>query len=119
MAKFDPFLPLDCARVGAQSKERKGSNFVAQCSGAVVLQARRAKHIQSKNLATAIWQPCLWIGVRLLEEVLQVPQQLPLLPLLDLQRLGVLLGLGGAAAGRGRRGDGGGAVCFSSSIGHF
>ena len=33
MAKFDPFLSLDCARVegvGAQSKERKGSNFVAQ-----------------------------------------------------------------------------------------
>ena len=31
-AKFDPFLSLDCARVegvGAQSKERKGSNFVA------------------------------------------------------------------------------------------
>ena len=31
MAKFDPFLSLDCARVkgvGAQSKERKGSNFV-------------------------------------------------------------------------------------------
>ena len=30
MAKFDPFLSLDCARVegvGAQSKERKGSNF--------------------------------------------------------------------------------------------
>ena len=29
-AKFDPFLSLDCARVegvGAQSKERKGSNF--------------------------------------------------------------------------------------------
>ena len=28
--KFDPFLSLDCARVegmGAQSKERKGSNF--------------------------------------------------------------------------------------------
>ena len=36
MAKFDPFLSLDFARVvgvGAQSKERKGSNF-------------------------AIWQPC-------------------------------------------------------------
>ena len=36
MAKFDPFLSLDCARVegvGAKSKERKGSNF-------------------------AIWQPC-------------------------------------------------------------
>ena len=30
MARFDPFLSLDCARVegvGAQSKERKGSNF--------------------------------------------------------------------------------------------
>ena len=52
-AKFDPFLSLDCARVegggGAQSKERKGSNFAAQRSGAIVLQARRAKHIQSKN----------------------------------------------------------------------
>ena len=32
MAKLDPFLSLDCARVegvGAQSKERKGSNFAA------------------------------------------------------------------------------------------
>ena len=32
MAKIDPFLSLDCARVedvGAQSKERKGSNFAA------------------------------------------------------------------------------------------
>ena len=61
MAKFDPFLSLDCARVegvGAQSKERKGSNFAAQRSGAIVLQARRAKHIQSKNMAIAIWQPC-------------------------------------------------------------
>ena len=32
MAKFDPFLSLDCARVegvGAQSKEKKGSNFAA------------------------------------------------------------------------------------------
>ena len=31
-AKFDPFLSMDCARVegvGAQSKERKGSNFAA------------------------------------------------------------------------------------------
>ena len=31
-AKLDPFLSLDCARVegvGAQSKERKGSNFAA------------------------------------------------------------------------------------------
>ena len=49
MAKFDPFLSWDCARVegvGAQSKERKGSNFAAQRSGAIVLQARRAKHIR-------------------------------------------------------------------------
>ena len=30
MAKFDPFLSLDCARVeGGKSKERKGSNFAA------------------------------------------------------------------------------------------
>ena len=32
MAKFYPFLSLDCPRVegmGAQSKERKGSNFAA------------------------------------------------------------------------------------------
>ena len=32
MTKIDPFLSLDCARVegvGAQSKERKGSNFAA------------------------------------------------------------------------------------------
>ena len=39
MAKFDPFLSLDCAwveGVGAQSKERKGSNFAAQRSGAIV-----------------------------------------------------------------------------------
>ena len=39
MAKFDPFLSLDCASVegvGAKSKERKGSNFAAQRSGAIV-----------------------------------------------------------------------------------
>ena len=44
--------------MGAQSK-RKGSNFAAYSSGAIVLQAQRAKHIQCKNLAKAIWQPCL------------------------------------------------------------
>ena len=41
MAKFDPFLSLDCARVEdveAQSKERKGSNFAAQRSGAIVMK---------------------------------------------------------------------------------
>ena len=39
MAKFDHFLSLDWAReegVGAQSKERKGSNFAVQRSGAMV-----------------------------------------------------------------------------------
>ena len=39
MAKLDPFLSLDYARVegvGAQSKERKGSNFAVQRSGAIV-----------------------------------------------------------------------------------
>ena len=39
MAKFDRFLSLDCARVegvGARFKERKGSNFAAQGSGAIV-----------------------------------------------------------------------------------
>ena len=39
MAKFDPFLSLDCGRVegaGAQSKDRKGSNFAAKRSGAIV-----------------------------------------------------------------------------------
>ena len=60
MARFDPFLCLDCARVegvGAQSKERKGSNLAAQRSRAIVLLALRAKHIRSKNMAFAIWQP--------------------------------------------------------------
>ena len=38
-ARFDPFLSLDCAGlegVGAQSRERKGSNFAAQRSRAIV-----------------------------------------------------------------------------------
>ena len=53
MAKFDPFLSLDCARVegvGPQSKERKGSNF-------------------------AIWQPCFKVGAafgRLVGEAMHV-----------------------------------------------
>ena len=53
-AKFDPFLSLVCARVegvGVQSKERKGSTFAVQHSGAIVLQAQRAKHMQSKKFA--------------------------------------------------------------------
>ena len=39
MATFDLFLSLDCVRVegvGAQSKERKRSNFAAKRNGAIV-----------------------------------------------------------------------------------
>ena len=57
-----PWIAPGLEGVGAQSKERKGSKFAAQHSGAKVLQAQRAKHIRSKNLAKAIWQPCLEIG---------------------------------------------------------
>ena len=60
MAKFDPFLSLDCARVegvGAQSMERKGSNFAAQHSGAIVQKPEGPNTKDSKNLAIAIWQP--------------------------------------------------------------
>ena len=48
MAKYDPFLSLDCARVegvGAQSKERKGSYF-------------------------AIWQPCSQFAVVVLSIII-------------------------------------------------
>ena len=61
MAKFDPFLSLDCARVegvGAQSKERKGSNFAAQRSVAIVQKPEGPNTYDSKNPAIAIWQPC-------------------------------------------------------------
>ena len=44
--------------MGAQSKERKGSNFGAQRSGAIV-QKPESQTLRSKNLAIAIWQPCL------------------------------------------------------------
>ena len=59
MAKFDPFLSLDCARVkgvGAQSKERKGSNFAAQRSGVIVQKPKGPNTYDLKfgysNLAT-------------------------------------------------------------------
>ena len=61
MAKFDPFLSLDCARVegmGVQSKERKGSNFAVLRSGAIVNQALSAKRMKPKDLAIDIWQHC-------------------------------------------------------------
>ena len=60
IAKFDPFLSLDCARVegvGAQSKERKGSNFAAQRSGAIVQKPEGPNSYDSKNPAIDIWQP--------------------------------------------------------------
>ena len=60
MAKFDPVLSLDCARVegvGAQSKERTGSNFAAQRSGAIVQKPEGPNTYDLKNLAIAIWQP--------------------------------------------------------------
>ena len=37
---------------------RKGRDQNLQHSGAMVLQAQRAKHIQYRNPAIAIWQPC-------------------------------------------------------------
>ena len=71
MAKFDPFLSSDCARVegvGAQSKERKGSNFVAQRSGAAVQKPKGPNTYNSKNPAIAIWQPCLGVAGVVLPE---------------------------------------------------
>ena len=59
-AKFDPFLSLDCAPTPstlAQSKERKGSNFAAQRSGAIVQKPKGPNKMLSKNPAIAIWQP--------------------------------------------------------------
>ena len=43
MAKLDAFLSLDCATTPstlAQSKERKASNFAAQCSGAIIYKPK-------------------------------------------------------------------------------
>ena len=60
MAKLDPFLSLDCARVegaGAQSKERKGSYFAAQRSGAIVKKPEGPNTYNFKNPAIANWQP--------------------------------------------------------------
>ena len=43
----------------AQSKERKGSNFAAQRSGAIVQKPGGPNTYDSKNPAIAIWKPCL------------------------------------------------------------
>ena len=61
MAKLDSFLSLDCARVEglgrAQSKERKGSDYAAQRSGAIVQKPEGPNIYNLKNLAITIWQP--------------------------------------------------------------
>ena len=59
MAIFDPFLSLDCARVegvGAQSKERKGSNFAiwqpwAQAAYPLVLQCVHERMLEDEDPA--------------------------------------------------------------------
>ena len=61
MAKFDSFLSLDCDRVegvGAQSKERKGSNFAAQRSGAIVRkpEGQNTYNLSYSHLATMLPQ---------------------------------------------------------------
>ena len=101
MAKFDPFLSLYCAGVEggrAQSKEKKGSNFAVQRSGAIVLQAQRAKGVQPENWLCSSGNHAYLAAVALV---------LPRLPLLgtaqhgavdpladDLQRLGVAPAVG-------------------------
>ena len=59
-AKFDPFLSLDCAPTPstlAQSKERKGSNFEAQRSGAIVQKPEGPKTKSSKS------SPCITVAI--------------------------------------------------------
>ena len=66
MAKFDPFLSLHCARVegiGAQSKEKKGSHFAAQRSGAIVQKPEGPNTHDSKNPTIAIWEHCMGNGL--------------------------------------------------------
>ena len=46
-----------------RGKGRKG--WKAVLLDAIVLYARRAKHIRSKNFAKSIWQPCLEEGAAL------------------------------------------------------
>ena len=57
MAKFDPFLSLDCARVEGVGRARKGSNFAAQRSGAIVQKPEGPNTYDYKNPAISIWQP--------------------------------------------------------------
>ena len=53
-----PLQGCQTAKFGAQSKERKGSNFAAQHSIAMALHPGWAKRLQFENSAIAIWQPC-------------------------------------------------------------
>ena len=59
-----PFLGLrqGGGRGGAQSKGRKGSNFAAQPSGAIVQKPVGPNTYDSKNPVVAIWQPCLAVA---------------------------------------------------------
>ena len=68
MAKFDSFFSLDCVRSeGGERNPRKGRDQILQRSVAQSHspEARRAKHIRSKNLA--ILQPCLRLASASLE----------------------------------------------------
>ena len=49
------------------------ANFAAQRSGDVALQAQRAKHILTKNLAIAIWQSCLPPNCRCIDAAHKMP----------------------------------------------
>ena len=64
VARWQNLIPSSPPSTLAQSKERKGSNFTAQRSGAIVLQAQRAKNIQSRILALAIWQPLIEVKIK-------------------------------------------------------
>ena len=59
MAKFDYFPWIAPGLEGGKVRNpKKGRDQHLQRSGAVVLQALKAKHVQSKDVAIAIWQPC-------------------------------------------------------------
>ena len=69
MAKLDPFLSLDFARVegvggGGAIQGKEGIKFCSEVYRSHSPESRRAKHIQSKNPAIAIWQP--WFDVEMI-----------------------------------------------------
>ena len=58
-----PFLGLRQGGGRVGRNPRKGRDQMLQRSGAIVIDARRAKCLRSRNLATAIWQPYLEEGI--------------------------------------------------------